>query len=93
MQGTDIISDPTVTEGIIASDRLASYRNKAHFIEHGANIEPGSSGGPLMNNAANIVGINTGTNLLTEQLELAIPMNSVIEWLETGEEPSFIRTP
>ena len=93
VQGTDIISDPVVTEGIIASNRLTPYRNKAHFIEHGANIEPGSSGGPLMNNAASIVGINTGTNLLTEQLELAIPMNSVIEWLETGEEPSFTRTP
>ena len=93
VQETDIISDPVVTEGIIASDRLASYRNKAYFIEHGANIESGSSGGPLMNNAANFIGINTGTNLLTEQLELAIPMDSVIEWLETGEEPSLTQTP
>ena len=92
IQGKDIISDPIVTEGIIATDRLASYRS-AYFIEHGANIEPGSSGGPLIENASNVVGINTGTNLLTEQLELAIPMASVIQWLETGEEPSLTRTP
>ena len=92
VQGKDIISDPVVTEGIIATDRLAPYRS-AYFIEHGANIEPGSSGGPLIENASNVVGINTGTNLLTEQLELAIPMASVIQWLETGEEPSLTRTP
>ncbi len=92
VQGTDIISDPVVTEGIIATDRLASYRS-AYFIEHGANIEPGSSGGPLIESASNVVGINTGTNLLTERLELAIPMTSVIQWLETGEEPSLTRTP
>ena len=92
VQGKDIISDPVVTEGIIATDRLASYRN-AYFIEHGANIEPGSSGGPLIGNASNVIGINTGTNLLTEQLELAIPMASVLQWLETGEEPSLKRTP
>ena len=92
VQGKDIISDPVVTEGIIATDRLASYR-KVYFIEHGANIEPGSSGGPLIGNASNVIGINTGTNLLTEQLELAIPMASVVQWLETGEEPSLTRTP
>ena len=92
VQGKDIISDPVVTEGIIATDRLASYRS-AYFIEHGANIEPGSSGGPLSDNASTVVGINTGTNLLTEQLELAIPMASVIQWLETGEESSLTRTP
>ena len=92
VQGKDIISDPVVTEGIIATDRLAPYRS-AYFIEHGANIEPGSSGGPLIESASSVVGINTGTNLLTEQLELAIPMASVIQWLETGEEPSLTRTP
>ncbi len=90
VQGTDMISDPVVTEGIVVIDGLASYRN-AYFIEHGANIEPGSSGGPLLNTTANIVGINTGTNLFAEQLELAIPMASVIEWLETEEEPSITR--
>ncbi len=91
-EGSSTISDPLVTEGIIVIDGLASYRN-AHFIEHGANIESGSSGGPLMNNAANIVGINTGTNLIAEQLELAVPMTSVIEWLTTGEEPNLTLTP
>lgn len=90
VQGSDVISDPVVTEGIIAIDGLVSYRN-AYFIEHGAKIEPGSSGGLLLNSAANVVGINAGTNLFAEQLELAIPMASVIEWLETGEEPSLTR--
>ena len=90
VQGTNIISDPVVTEGIIVIDGLSSYRN-AYFIEHGANIEPGSSGGPLLNSAAHIIGINTGTNLFAEQLELAIPMTNVIEWMETGEEPSLTR--
>ena len=92
VQGTDIISDPVVTEGIIAIDGLAPYRN-AYFIEHGANIEPGSSGGPLIGSSSNVIGINTGTNLLAEQLELAIPMASVVQWLDTGEEASLARTP
>ena len=92
IQGKDIISDPIVTEGIIATDGLASYQD-AYFIEHGAYGAPGVSGGPLMNSSANVIGINTGGNLLRERLVLAIPMTKVIEWLRTGEEPNLTRLP
>ena len=86
------ISDPVVTEGIVTIGGSAKY-GRTHYIEHGADVDPGSSGGPLINSEGSIVGIVSGTNVFAERLELAVPMVSVIEWLETGREPSLERLP
>ena len=83
-QGLGLISDPVVTSGIIASNPSSSISSFA-FIEHGADIAPGSSGGPLLNSDATVIGINTATNLLSEQLEFATPMDRVINWLKEAE--------
>ena len=83
-QGLGLISDPVVTTGIIASNPSSSSRGFS-FIEHGADIAPGSSGGPLLNSDAVVIGINTATNLLSEQLELATPMDGVINWIKAAE--------
>ena len=85
-RGGNIVSDPVVSEGITTRDRLTPYRGGS-YIEHGADVEPGSSGGPLMNNAGYIIGVNVGVNPEAERLEIAIPMGYVLNWLDTGEEP------
>lgn len=82
-QGLGLISDPVVTTGIIASNPSPSSRGFA-FIEHGADIAPGSSGGPLFNSDATVIGINTATNLFSEQLELATPIEGVINWIKAA---------
>ena len=80
------VSEPIVTEGIITRDRPVRYEG-GWFIQHGAAGGPGNSGGPLMNNAGYIVGVLTGGDTEAERLGTAVPMGSVIRWLETGEEP------
>ena len=87
-----LVSDPVVTEGIVSHDETARYA-EARFIEHGADVQEGSSGGPLINSSGTIIGIIIGSNLFSERLELAIPMSAVIEWLQTGEEPDLTGLP
>ena len=48
--------DPTVTKGIISSRRT---RNGYEYFQHDAPINPGSSGGPLINRRGEVVGLNT----------------------------------
>ena len=86
------ISTPVVTEGIISQEGIATYGG-AHYIEHGADVEPGSSGGPLINSSGTVVGIISGTNLFAERLELAIPMDAIVEWMRTGVEPNLTVLP
>ena len=68
-----ILSDPVVTEGTINDAGTADWGDE-YYIEHGADIEPGSSGGPLMNSSGVIIGINTALSRQHERLELAVPM-------------------
>ena len=83
VRGGQVVSEPVVTESIIASEGLKKFANGA-FIEHGANVEPGGSGGPLMNNAGRIVGMNTAGSIEHERLELAIPVSLFINFSEEG---------
>ena len=85
-RGRTVVSEPVVTEGIIVSSRLARYRD-GYFIEHGADVEPGNSGGPLMKNDGYIVGMNNGGNTEAERLELAVPVGRVLGWLESLDAP------
>lgn len=85
-------SRSVVTEGIIAQEGTATYED-THYIEHGADVAPGSSGGPLFNRSGAIIGIITGSNLFAERLELAIPMDAVLEWMYTGVEPNLTTLP
>ncbi len=80
-QTTGVISDPLVTEGVILADS-SSGASAGSFIQHGANIASGSSGGPLLNSNSNIIGINTATSLMVERQGLATPIDRVIDWLE-----------
>ena len=86
------ISAPVMTEGIISQEGIATYGG-AHYIEHGADVAPGSSGGPLFNSSGTVVGIISGTNLFAERLELAIPMDAIVEWMRTGVEPNLTVLP
>ena len=82
--GSRVVSDPVVTEGIVASRNLARYRD-GYYIEHGADVAPGSSGGPLMNSSGHIIGINSGSNTQAERLEAAVPVGVVLAWLQDDQ--------
>ena len=76
-----VVSDPVVTDGIVVAEELQMWDQP--FIEHGADVEPGSSGGPLMNTDGYIVGMNTAGSREHERLELAVPVDSIIRWAES----------
>ena len=88
----------TVTSGIVsglgrsvtASD--ASGRNSetlSDMIQTDAAINSGNSGGPLVNAAGQVIGINTATSSTAENMGFAIPISSVKGMLrqlvETGK--------
>lgn len=70
--------DFTVTEGIISS--TSRELEGATYIQTDVSINPGSSGGPLVDNLGRIVGINTKKISGFEGLGLAIPSNIAEEF-------------
>ncbi len=57
------LGDPeyTATKGVVSkaeADGESNWASVASVIEHDANIQPGNSGGPLVNESGQIVGVN-----------------------------------
>lgn len=72
----------TVTSGIVsARERVAPQASKSHldFIQTDSAINPGSSGGPLLNLNGEIVGINTAVVSKAQSIGFAIPINTIKE--------------
>lgn len=76
----------TVTEGIISgtgrtitatSDGYSAYENLTDMIQTDAAINSGNSGGPLINAAGEVIGINTAVSGSGNGLGFAIPISSV----------------
>lgn len=95
--GNPIGSDfeKSVTKGIISglNRNLEFEENGKKFylnnlIQTDASINPGNSGGALINNAGQLIGINTIKITSAESMSFAIPVdviNPIIERLEKGE--------
>jgi S1-C subfamily serine protease len=70
----------TVTQGIVsARDRIAPGRQEmpTEFIQTDSAINPGSSGGPLINFHGEAVGINTALVAKAQSIGFAVPINTV----------------
>jgi S1-C subfamily serine protease len=75
----------TVTRGILSAlDRSITVRDEltgqprqlAGLLQTDAAINPGNSGGPLINDAGEIIGINTAISQSAEGIGFAIPINN-----------------
>lgn len=87
----------TVTSGIVsgtgrsvtASDGGSNVETLSDLIQTDAAINSGNSGGPLVNAAGEVIGINTATSTTAENMGFAIPIASakgmLTQLVETGK--------
>jgi serine protease Do len=72
----------TVTSGLISAKERASSQPDdkfAFFIQTDSAINPGSSGGPLINLYGEVIGINTAIVSEAQLIGFAVPVNTVKE--------------
>ncbi len=91
----------TVTVGVISGigrEVVASgaFGEKStlqeNAIQTDAALNPGNSGGPLLNLAGQVVGINVATTIGADNISFAIPVNTLKPLLETfAEEGKIVR--
>jgi S1-C subfamily serine protease len=80
----------TVTVGVVsgiarelqASSGFGSLKTYEGVIQTDAALNPGNSGGPLLNSAGQVVGINVATSLGADNISFAIPINDLKPILE-----------
>ena len=64
--GTNNLVESTVTQGIIGRVVMASWREsgqRLNILQHGAAVNSGNSGGPLLDLCGRVVGVNTAKAL------------------------------
>jgi serine protease Do len=76
--GSPVGLEGTVTRGIISAVRKAS--NGVTYIQTDAAVNPGNSGGPLLNKAGQVIGINT-LKQLGDGLGFAISINDAKQFM------------
>lgn len=94
--GCPVGLDFTVTLGIVSSPKRSAYEVgavhlKGTYIQTDAALNSGNSGGPLVNDVGEVVGINTMVRSNTEAIGFAIPINramSIFEVLKQGKKPT-----
>ena len=87
-----LTSDFTVTTGIVSS--LGGLRNDTRFLQISAAVQPGNSGGPLLDTDGQIVGVVTGkldwlriakaTGDLPENINFAIKTGMLRDFLDNS---------
>lgn len=94
--GCPVGLDFTVTLGIVSSPKRSAHEVGATnlrgtYIQTDAALNSGNSGGPLVDAAGQVVGINTMVRTNTEAIGFAIPINrakQIYEILKSGKKPS-----
>ena len=94
--GCPVGLDFTVTLGIVSSPtrsamEVGATHLKGSYIQTDAALNSGNSGGPLVNDCGEVVGINTMVRTNTEAIGFAIPINrakKIYEILKTGKKPT-----
>ncbi|MCB1142494.1 MAG: trypsin-like peptidase domain-containing protein [Leptospiraceae bacterium] len=79
----------TITEGIISSVNQLLGGQK--YIQTDAAVNPGNSGGPLVNNNGKIIGITTSKFSNADNMGFALPIDRVIDELDAlDQNPNYI---
>jgi S1-C subfamily serine protease len=70
----------TVTRGILSAGGLRSLGGRA-YVQHDAALNPGNSGGPLVDGGGRVIGVNTFKVSQSHGLGFAIPAEEVLRFL------------
>jgi S1-C subfamily serine protease len=90
----------TVTVGVVsgiarelqASSGFGDLKTYENAIQTDAAVNPGNSGGPLLNSAGQVIGINVATSIGADNISFAIPINDLKPILDVFlEEGRIIR--
>lgn len=71
----------TATSGVISS--LDHIQGDVPYIQHDAALNPGNSGGPLINASGEVIGINTFIIKNGNNIGFSLPISHLIETLES----------
>lgn len=93
--GCPVALDFSVTLGIVSSPKRSASEVgvpglKGNYIQTDAALNSGNSGGPLINEWGEVIGINSMTRTNTEAIGFAIPVNKAMEIfnvLKSGQKP------
>lgn len=94
--GCPVGLDFTVTVGVVSSPKRSATEVgvphlRGSYIQTDAALNSGNSGGPLVNDRGEVIGINTMVRTNTEAIGFAIPINrarAICEVLKQGRKPS-----
>lgn len=73
--------EKTITKGIVSQKSVTLNNNR--YIKTDAVINPGSSGGPLLNDRGDVIGINTFIDAETKDYGYALPIDEVIDFIDS----------
>lgn len=81
--------DSTITSGIISAVKRGALNDdkRTTLLQTDASVNPGNSGGPLLNREAQIVGINTYTILSASGIHAAVSAMHAMEFLDAHAVP------
>ncbi|MCB0518796.1 MAG: trypsin-like peptidase domain-containing protein [Lewinellaceae bacterium] len=78
----------TATQGIISN--TVHKENDIRYLQHDAALNPGNSGGPLVNSLGEVIGVNTYIISDGDNIGFSLPVQyldeTLAEYLSTGEE-------
>ncbi len=94
--GCPVGLDFTVTSGVVSNPKrsaaeIGAHHMKGSFIQTDAALNSGNSGGPLVNDQGQVVGINAMGLTNTQAIGFAIPINrakEIYNVLKTGKKPA-----
>ncbi|HLD19686.1 MAG TPA: trypsin-like peptidase domain-containing protein [Patescibacteria group bacterium] len=78
---------------IVAGDRSGFSERLEEVIQTDAAISPGNSGGPLINLAGQVIGVNSAVSQQGENIGFAIPINEARRMVESVKEVGRIVRP